>query len=272
MSNLKTISHSKNIFSLKKKNIVIFGGSGKIGKSFSKILSSFGANIFLLDLKPRKNVNKKIKYIKCDVSDENQIYEKLNFIINKYKKIDTMIYNVYSKPKNYYQNFENYDSKTWRKVIDTNLTGAFIASQFLISFFKKNKIKGNLIFLLSTYGIVGPNYKIYQGLKSKRNIYGGNFSLNTPASYSTSKSALLGLMKYIATNFGKYGIRSNTLTPGGVFDGQEKKFVKNYVNNVPLNRMAKFNDYDGAILYLASDASSYMTGANLIVDGGWTAW
>ena len=83
MSNLKTISHSKNIFSLKKKNIVIFGGSGKIGKSFSKILSSFGANIFLLDLKPRKNINKKIKYIKCDVSDENQIYEKLNFIINK---------------------------------------------------------------------------------------------------------------------------------------------------------------------------------------------
>ena len=273
MAKIKITSASKNIFSLKNKNIVIFGGSGKIGISFSKILSSFGAKVFLLDLRRSKNkIKKGVTFIKCDVSDEKEIQNKLNLIIKKYKKIDTMIYNIYSKPKNYYQNFENYKLETWKKVLQTNLTGAFLVSQFLTKYFKKRKIKGNLIFLLSTYGIVGPNYKIYEGLKHQKNIYGGNFSLNTPASYTTTKSALLGLMKYLATNFGKYGIRSNTLTPGGVYDGQEKKFVKKYINQVPLNRMAKFNDYDGAILYLASDASSYMTGANLVVDGGWTAW
>ena len=273
MTKTKNTSAFKNIFTLKNKNIIIFGGTGKIGISFSKILTSYGANLFLLDLKkPKSRLYKNVNFIKCDVSNKDEINAKLSQIIKKYKKIDTMIYNVYSKPNNYYQNFENYEPETWKKVIETNLTGAFFASQFLVKYFKKNKITGNLIFLLSTYGIVGSNYKIYEGLKFKKNIYGGKFSLNTPASYSTTKSALLGLMKYIATNFGKHGIRSNALTPGGVFDGQEKKFVRNYINQVPLNRMAKFNDYDGAILFLVSEASSYMTGANLVVDGGWTAW
>ena len=96
--------------------------------------------------------------------------------------------------------------------------------------------------------------------------------MTTPASYTASKSALLGLMKYMATTFGKDNIRVNALTPGGVFDGQEKKFVKSYSKKVPLGRMAKWHEYNGAILFLASDASSYMTGSNLIIDGGWTAW
>ena len=96
--------------------------------------------------------------------------------------------------------------------------------------------------------------------------------LTTPAVYSTTKSGLLGLSKYISTSFGKYNISSNILSPGGVFDNQEKRFVKQYSKKVPLGRMAQWKDYNGAILYLCSDASNYMTGNNLIVDGGWTAW
>ena len=134
-----------------------------------------------------------------------------------------MIYNVYSKPfYDYYNNIQDYKLKTWNKVIDANLTGAFITSQFLIKHFKNKKIKGNIILILSTYGIVGPNLDIYKNLKKGKNIYGGRFALTTPVSYTATKSGMLGLVKYISTTCGEYGIRSNALTPGGVFDNQEK--------------------------------------------------
>ena len=274
MPKLKTISPLIKLFSLKNKNIIIIGGTGKMGISFSKILSEAGARVFLLDINLNKKLikNPKIIFTKCDVTNESQTKIIIDKIIKKYKKINVMIYNVYSKPKNYYKKFENYDFNTWKKVLDTNLSGAFTVSQIMIKHFKKKKIPGNLIFVLSTYGIVGPDLGIYKGLNAKKNIYGGNFSLTTPAAYTSSKSALLGLMKYIASTNGKDNIRANSLTPGGVFDGQEKRFVKNYNKKVPLKRMANFDDYDGAILFLSSDASSYMTGSNLIVDGGWTAW
>ena len=113
---------------------------------------------------------------------------------------------------------------------------------------------------------------IYENLKNKNNIYGGKYSLTTPVSYTSTKSGLLGLMKYISTTCGKFGIRANSLTPGGVFDFQEKKFVNKYIKKVPLGRMANLSDYNGSILFLASDASKYMSGSNLIIDGGWTAW
>lgn len=260
-----------NLFSLKNKVIAIFGGKGKLGVRFEKVLSSYGAKVYSLD-KKIKNNNKIKYYINCDVENKKNIEEVFKKIIKIEKKIDVIIYNVYSKPTNYYKNFKDYDLETWKQVNDTNLTGAFLVSQLAIKNFLKKKNKGNIIFLSSTYGIVGPNPEIYKDLKAKKNIYGGKFSLNTPAAYSATKSGLIGLSKYIATNFGKYKIRSNILSPGGVFDNQERKFIKNYTSKVPLNRMANWKDYDGAILFLSSDASSYMTGSNLIVDGGWTAW
>ena len=156
--------------------------------------------------------------------------------------------------------------------MQTNLSGAYKASKKMIGHFKKKNIQGNIILVLSTYGIVGPDFSIYKNLSSKKNIYGGKFSLTTPASYTASKSGLLGLAKYLSTSFGKNNIRVNCLTPGGVYDRQERKFVRNYSRKVPLGRMAKWDEYNGAILFLSSDASSYMTGSNLVVDGGWTAW
>jgi NAD(P)-dependent dehydrogenase (short-subunit alcohol dehydrogenase family) len=205
-------------------------------------LISAGAKVYLLDKIKKKTNNKNIIFQKCDVNSKKNISKNFKQIIKKEKKIDVLIYNVYSKPKNYYQNFEKYDLNTWEKVLKTNLTGAFLACQFMINHFKKN------------------------------NIYGGKYSLTTPVSYTSTKSGLLGLMKYISTTCGKFGIRANSLTPGGVFDFQEKKFVKKYVKKVPLGRMANWPDYNGSILFLASDASKYMSGSNLIIDGGWTAW
>ena len=262
-------NHLNNLFSLKGKNIVILGGAGKLGISFGETLYNAGANVILGDINKKKNKFAKFEY--CDVTNEKSINNFFDKLFKIQKKIHSLIYNVYSKPNNYYKKFEDYETQTWRKVIDTNLTGAYLASSKLIKHFKKKKIKGNIIFLSSTYGLVGPNLDIYKGLV-KKNLYGGNFSLTTPAVYSTTKSGLLGLSKYIATTCGKYNIRSNILSPGGVLDSQEKKFVMNYSKKVPLGRMASWKDYNGAIVYLCSDASSYMTGSNLIVDGGWTAW
>lgn len=258
-----------NLFSLKGKKIVILGGAGKLGVNFAKTLKNAGAKVILGDIKKTNNNFSKFYY--CDVSVEKSIKDFFKEIIKKEKKIHTLIYNVYSKPKNYYKKFEDYDIDTWKSVIDVNLTGAYISSKILVNHFKKRKIEGNIIFLSSTYGLVGPDLSIYKGL-SKKNIYGGEYLLTTPAAYSATKSGLLGLSKYISTSFGKHQIRSNILSPGGVFDNQEKKFVKQYSKKVPLGRMAEWKDYNGAILYLCSDASNYMTGSNLIVDGGWTAW
>jgi NAD(P)-dependent dehydrogenase (short-subunit alcohol dehydrogenase family) len=262
---------SNNLFSMKNKVVAIFGGSGKLGQEFSKTLIDNEAKVYVLDIK-NINKNNKIHFLKCDVQKQSNINSIFKKIIKKEKKIDIVIYNVYSKPNNYYNNFQNYNLKTWKKVIDSNLTGAFLVAQSAIKNFIKNKIPGNIIFLSSTYGVVGPDPSIYEGLNSKKNIYGGKFSLNTPAAYSSTKTGLIGLAKYIATNFGKLNIRANVLSPGGVYDKQEKKFVKQYKKKVPLNRMANWSDYNGAILFLASNASKYMTGSNLIIDGGWTAW
>ncbi len=263
---------SYNLFSMKNKVVAIFGGSGKLGQEFSKTLSENGAKVYILDIKKNINKNNKIHFLKCDVQKQININSIFKKIIKKEGKIDVVIYNVYSKPNNYYNNFQNYNLRTWKKVIDSNLTGAFLVSQSAIKNFIKNKIAGNIIFLSSTYGVVGPDPSIYEGLNSKKNIYGGKFSLNTPAAYSSTKTGLIGLAKYIATNFGKSNIRANVLSPGGIYDNQEKKFVKQYKKKVPLKRMANWPDYNGAILFLASDASEYMTGSNLIIDGGWTAW
>lgn len=263
----------KNIFSLKNKKIIIMGGLGKLGKQFTNIfLKSEAKKIIIIDIaKPKKN-SKRVDYYQCDLSNEIELKKLLNLIFEKEKKINSLVYNVYSKPKNYYMPNSVYDSKTWRQVLDVNLTAAYISAQNIINHFVRKNIKGNIVFLLSTYGLVSPNLGIYKGLSKKRNIYGGKFSLTSPASYTASKSALLGLTKYLACAYGKNGIRVNALSPGGVFDHQEKKFVKNYIEKVPMGRMAKWHEYNGAILFLVSNASSYMNGSNLIVDGGWTAW
>jgi len=270
MKKIKSLINCKSIFSLENKVILILGGAGKLGRSFSKSLVTAGAKVYLLDLNFFKSKSKNIISIKCDVSSKTSVTECFEKIIKKEKKIHTVIYNVYAKPLNYYKSFENYDFNTWQDALCVNLSGAFLVCQESIRHFKKNKISGNIVLVSSTYGLVGPDERIYKNLK--KNIYGGRFKLNSPAVYGASKSGLIGLMKNLAVTNGKFNIRVNCLTPGGVWDNHEKTFHKNYKERVPLNRMANWTDYNGAIIFLASDASRYMTGSNLVIDGGWTAW
>jgi NAD(P)-dependent dehydrogenase (short-subunit alcohol dehydrogenase family) len=127
---------------------------------------------------------------------------------------------------------------------------------------------GVMVNISSTYGVVAPDQRLYDGVKSPYAETG----FNTPVSYAVTKTAVLGLTRYLATYWGRKNIRVNALTPHGVFDNHDESFVKNFVYRSPLGRMARNDEYRGALLFLVSDASSYMTGANLIVDGGWTAW
>ena len=161
---------------------------------------------------------------------------------------------------NFFAGFEDYPEEAWDLVHDINLKGSFLMSQKAIPYFKESG-QGVIVNISSTYGNVSPNKSIY-----------GDSGINSPVAYATSKAGIINLTRYIATHLAEYNIRANVLSPGGVFNNQSEEFLNNYKKLTPLRRMAMPEDYQGALLYLMSDASKYMTGANLVVDGGWTAW
>ena len=187
-----------------------------------------------------------------------------NMIENK--KIDVLINNAHYLPREHPQrdsNFEEYPLDLWDETISKNLRGIFLCCREFGKHMAKQK-SGNIVNVSSIYGITGPDQRIY-----------GKSRLNSPAFYSTTKGGLVNLTKYLAAYWNGKNIRVNTLTLGGVFDKKlhtDKNFIKKYSEKTMIGRMAKTSDYDGAILFLTSDSSSYMTGANLIVDGGWTSW
>jgi NAD(P)-dependent dehydrogenase (short-subunit alcohol dehydrogenase family) len=175
------------------------------------------------------------------------------------------------KPKDYYHPFNDYPLAAWKEIHDINLTGTFLCAREAAKIMEENA-GGSMVFTASVYGVVAPDLRIYEQSPPAANIYGGNYPLTTPAAYSSSKGALISLARYLAVALAPTGIRVNVLTPGGVYDGQDESFHSSYVQRTPLGRMAVWSDFNGAILFLVSDASRYMTGANLVIDGGWTAW
>ena len=259
------------MISVKNKRILLVGASGVLGSQYARSLSENGAKLIMSDLKNLKfqaviKKNKKAKHLFCDLSNELEIINMVKKASAFFKGLDGVIYNsaatqesFISKKKNNFPKFENYPLDLWNKSIDINLKGGVLVAREASKYLKKSK--GSLVFVSSTYGLVGPDHRIYRGEKFK----------SIPA-YSAAKAGIIGLSKWLATWFGEYSVRVNVVTPGGVYNHHTKKFNKNYSNKTPLNRMANPNDLVGIILFLMSDSSSYSTGQNFIIDGGFTAW
>ena len=260
-------------FSVKDKNIVITGSSGLLGSFYSEILLQSDANIALIDIDIDKSLliknkfsstGQKIKVYKCDLTKPNQITATFKKIKNDFGTIDVLINNAAfaSRQTFHIKNFKNYELhpfELWRNAFKVNIDAMHLCIQHVIPLMKK--FGGSIINISSTYGVVGPDFDTYE-----------NEKLWTPPGYAVSKSAVLNLTRYVANLYGKYGIRCNTFTPSGVATKKlSKSFIKKYSKRNAFNRMAKPQDYKGAILFLCSNSSNYMTGANLIVDGGWTA-
>jgi len=264
------------LFSLSGKVIVLTGSAGRLGSRFAEVLSEADGNVILVDIDKKKNIalEKKLKKkyhvnstaFNCDITQQNQIKKLVKCTLKKYGRIDVLINNAHFVPRTEPQRdspFESYPFELWDKAVTANHRGLFLFTKEIGRIMSKQK-NGVIVNISSIYGIVGADQRIY-----------GKSRLNSPPFYSFTKGGMVNFTRYLAAYWHGKNIRVNTLTLGGVYDEKlhkDKKFVKNYSEKTMIGRMALKEDYDGALLFLVSDASSYMTGANLIVDGGWTAW
>jgi len=266
-----------NLFSLKGKTAVVTGALGLIGQQHCRALNEAGACVVVADL----NENKCSEFAKnhleysighyLDVTKKESIERLLKDVLVHYRKIDVLVNNaaindMFEDPKaaTEQSQFENYPLDLWQKSLEVNLTGVFLCSQVIGRQMVIQK-RGSIINIGSTYGISAPNQNLYKDTDGNQTFY-------KPPAYPVTKAGVIMLSKYLAAYWGQSGIRVNTLTPGGVRNGQSEYFVENYSRKTPMGRMAESSDYKGALVFLASDASGYMTGANLVVDGGWSCW
>ena len=276
-------------FSLKDKTAVITGGTGLLGSVYTHSLLSLGASVIIIDKKIDKtkfiknlvkeyNLTKeiinKIKFVKCDITNKKQIDKSFKKIRSNLKNLKVLINNASlvkqvgnDDLRDTYKPFLQMKQKDWEDFFSVDLTGTLLVTQKCIPFLRKNG-GGSIINISSTYGILSPDQRIYESLSHKNSKQ----KIEKPIGYSISKSGVLNMTRFLATKFAEDKIRVNTLTLGGVYDNNPKTFVKSYSNKTPLRRMADKNEYAGPIIFLATDASSYMTGSNLVVDGGWSTW
>jgi len=275
---LKDIPKIFKLFDLTGRNIIVTGSSGTLGSQYADTLSQAGANVILVDIigknnnlekTLRKKYKTNAKFYCADISIEKNVLSLKKNILTDFKKIDGLINNAaytnidaIKNSDNISAPFEKFSFQLWKKMLDVNLSGVFNCCKVFGSQMVKQR-KGTIVNIASIYGIVGNDQRIY-----------GNSKINSPVSYAAAKGGIITLTRYLAAYWHKKNIRVNTLTPGGILDKkyQNKKFIKKYSEKTILGRMARSDEYNGALLFLMSDASSYMTGANLVIDGGWTAW
>ena len=247
---------------LENKNVVITGGNGFLGTQITNSLLNEKANVYIIDINtPRKKTS--TKYFKSNITNEKDLKKILKFFKLKKIKIDVLINNAaidYPPLKSKKNNFklETFPNDLWDKEISVSLKGSFLCTKIFGSYMAKYK-KGSIINVSSDLGIIAPDQRIY----NKKNFV-------KPVTYSVVKHGIIGLTKYTASYWGKNNLRCNAIAPGGIYNNQDKKFVENINKLIPLGRMAKKNEYNGLILFLCSDLSSYLTGSVIVADGGRT--
>lgn len=253
---------------------VVTGGAGILGNVFCRALVEAGARVAVLDVlesaaKTRAGeLGAGAEGFGCDVSDPASVSAAVDAVMARFGRIDILINNAATKTNDvraFFEPFETYSLDTWREVMGVNIDGMFLMAQAV----GREMLKagsGRIVQTASIYGLVGPDERIYDGSE----YLGG--PINTPAVYSASKAAVIGLTKWLATHWADKGIRVNCLVPGGVSSGQNGVFDQRYSDRTPMGRMARAEEMAPPLLFLASEASSYVTGQVLAVDGGWTAW
>lgn len=259
---------------------VVTGGAGLLGQQFCRTLGEAGASVVVADINEKAAIkvadsltdsNLVAHGLSIDVTNPLSTQAMVEKTLERYGRLDILVCSAALDPKfdDVHRSgqpnnaFEDYPLEAWRQALDVNLTGMFLCTQAAVKPMLKQD-HGSIILICSTYGLVGPDQRIYQRP--------GKPAQYKPVFYSVTKAGVLGLTRYLATYYAGRNIRTNALTPGGVFNNHDDEFTKNYSAHTVLGRMANQDEMNGALLYLASDASSYMTGNNIVVDGGWTAW
>lgn len=269
-----------DVFSLDDKVAIVTGACGLLGTQHCEALAAAGARVVVTDLDEEaagqvagrlgRQPGDGHLAIGLDVTDRASLEAARRRILERYGRIDVLVNNaaindMFENPMLAAEQsmFEHYPLELWDRSWKVNVSGVFLCSQVLGGVMAERG-GGSIINIASTYGIVGPDQRIYRDAEGRQTFY------KSPA-YPVTKSAVIGFTKFLAAYWGNKQVRVNALSPGGVDNGQETFFKDNYSKKTLLGRMAEPSDYKGAIVFLASDASAYMTGSNLVVDGGWTA-
>jgi NAD(P)-dependent dehydrogenase (short-subunit alcohol dehydrogenase family) len=264
------------LFDISKEVVVITGVAGQLGSEYAKACLQRGAQVAGLDIQGSlasdalsAQYPKNFSFLIANVTDKKLLQKNLSYIVNKVGVPTVLINNAAidsppSAPLEENGAFEDYPEESWNKVIDVNLKGVYLCCQVFGAAMAKFG-KGSIINISSIYGIVSPDQNLYEYRRQRGEVF------YKPVAYAASKSGILNLTRYLSVYWAKKGVRVNSLTIAGVFNNQEQAFLDGYCARIPVGRMANVDEYNGSVLFLASSASRYMTGSNLIIDGGWTA-
>lgn len=271
---------TRDLFSLAGRTVVITGGLGQLGRQYARAVLDQGGSVAVLDVAPPASgfsehfaaeiASGRLCTHCVDITDKSALKDILSAVTAQMGIPQGLVNNAAldsppGAPASENGPLENYPLESFERIMQVNVAGCLATCQVFGGAMAASG-RGSIVNICSTYGLVSPDQRLYDYRRER----GEDFF--KPVSYATSKSAILNMTRYMATYWAPSGVRVNTLTPGGVFNGQDPAFLEGYARRTPLGRMADAAEYNGAIVFLLSDASSYMTGANLVIDGGWTAW
>lgn len=238
------------------KVIVVTGGNGLIGKAILQDIKKAGAIAINAEIKVSDDLDNGI--LECNITDSVSVQTAISKIIQKYGRIDGLVNSAYPRTKDWGVIFENIPEQSWKQNVDMQLNSLFVICQAVL---RQMKIQGagSIVNISSVYGVVGPDFGVYDGTE-----------MTMPAAYSAIKGGVVNFSRYLASYYGPYNIRVNCVSPGGIFDHQNGIFIKQYESRVPMRRMGLPADIAPSVTFLLSDDAGYITGHNLLVDGGWT--
>ncbi len=242
---------------LQDKVIIVTGGSGLIGRAIVNDIRKKGGYAINADIAGSGDLEK--GELSIDITNSKSIRNAVDRIVEKFGRLDGLVNSAYPRTKDWGVKFEDIPEASWKRNVDMQMNSYFIFSRIALEHMMKQN-SGAIVNIGSTYGVVAPDFEIY-----------GDTGMTSPAAYSAIKGGIINFTRYLASYYGKYNIRINSVSPGGIFDHQPEEFVQNYEKRVPLKRMGKPEDIAPAVSFLLSSEAGYITGHNLMVDGGWTA-